>query len=156
MEEARFRRCDLSFARFDRIGLYAASFETCNLRGASFTKADFGKALGRNVVRWAGSFGGCNLELADLAELRLPEGDFNRCSFREADLRDADFEGCDLREADLFQAMTSGLKLARADLRGAEVSGLDLAALGSHAGLKINGDQQYRLLTAMGVDVHAD
>jgi hypothetical protein len=29
-------------------------------------------------------------------------------------------------------------------------------ALGSHAGLKIAADQQYLLLTAIGVDVHAE
>ncbi|HQN51936.1 MAG TPA: pentapeptide repeat-containing protein, partial [Phenylobacterium sp.] len=150
-----FVRCDLSFARFDRAGLYGVSFEACNLRGSSFIKADFAKALGRSIVRTAGSFAGSNLELADLAELRLPGGDFSRCSFREADLANADLEGADLREADLFQASTFGLKLARADLRGAEVSGLDLKALGSIEGLRVTLDQQAALLTAMGVEVSA-
>jgi fluoroquinolone resistance protein len=156
MEEVRFARCNLSFARFDRVAIYNGVFEACNLRGASFVKADFGRAFGRSLVRWAGSFAGSNLELADLAELRLPEGDFSRCLFREADLRDADLEGCDLRGSDLFQALTTGAKLARADLRDAEVSGLDLSRLASVDSMKVTADQQYRLLTALGVDVCPD
>jgi len=156
LEEAKFVRCDLSFAKFDRVGFYGAVFETCNLRGAAFLKADFARAFGRSIVRWAGGFPGSRLELADLAELRLPAGDFTGCSFREADLRDADLEGADLRGTDLFQTLTAGAKLAGADLRGAEVSGLDLSKLGSVEGLKVTFEQQYRLLTALGVDVRAD
>ncbi len=156
MDGVRFARSDLSFSRFDRLSLHGAVFETGNLRGASFVKADFGKAFGRTVVRWTGGFSGSNLELADLAELRLPGGDFSKCSLREADLRDADLEGADLRGADLFQALTTGLKLARADLRGAELSGLDLTKLGSLDAMKVSADQQYVLLSAMGVDVLPD
>ena len=68
---------------------------------------------------------------------------------------DADLEGADLRECDLFQALTAGAKLARTDLRGAEVSGLNLVELGSVAAMKVAADQQYRLLTALGLDVYA-
>lgn len=57
---------------------------------------------------------------------------------------------------DLFQALTAGTKLAGADLREGELSGLDLAALGSVSGMKITTGQQHVLLSAMGVDVHAD
>ncbi len=156
LDEARIRNCDLSFARFERPSAYGLEMEACNLRGAAFLRADFSRAFGRSVVHWAGAMKGCNLELADLSELRLPEGDFNRTSFREAALVDADLEGADLRECDLFQALTAGAKLARADLRGAEVSGLNLAELGSLAGMKVAADQQYRLLTALGLDVYAD
>ena len=41
-------------------------------------------------------------------------------------------------------------------MREGELSGLDLTALGSISGLKITAGQQYPLLSAMGVDVHAD
>lgn len=156
MDEARLRKCDLSFARFERLSLYGVEMEACNLRGGAFLRADFSRAFGRSVVQWSGALKGCNLELADLTQLRLPEGDFNRSSFREAILVDADLEGADLRECDLFQALTVGLKLARADLRGAEVSGLNLAELASLDGMKVAADQQHRLLTAMGLDVYAD
>ena len=54
-----------------------------------------------------------------------------------------------------LEVQIAGLKLAGADLRGGEVSGLDLAKLGSLDGLKVTADQQYALLSAMGVDVHA-
>jgi hypothetical protein len=47
-------------------------------------------------------------------------------------------------------------KLAGADLRGAEVSGLNVLTLATREGLKITADQQYRLLTAIGIDVHAE
>lgn len=156
LDEARLARCDLSFAKLDRSSLYGVEMETCNLRGSTFLRADFGRSFGRNVVKWSGALKGCNLELADLTELRLPEGDLNRCSFREAVLIDADLEGADLRECDFFQALTVGAKLARADLRGAEVSGLKLTELASVDGMKVTADQQYRLLTALGVDVFAD
>ena len=62
----------------------------------------------------------------------------------------------DLRDTDLFGAITSGAKLAGADLRGGELSGLDLTALASRDGLKITADQQYALLSALGIDVTAD
>lgn len=156
LEEARLRRCDLSFAKIERSALYGIEMEACNLRGAAFVKADFGRAFGRNVVKWSGALKGCNLELADLTQARLPDCDLNRSSFREALLIDADLEGADLRECDFFQALTVGAKLARADLRGAEVSGLNLAELATLDGMKVSVDQQYRLLTAMGLDVYAE
>jgi fluoroquinolone resistance protein len=56
----------------------------------------------------------------------------------------------------MFQSLTAGAKLAKADLRGAEVSGLDLTKLASVTDMKVDADQQYRLLTAMGLDVHTD
>ncbi|KQW72976.1 hypothetical protein ASE17_08445 [Phenylobacterium sp. Root77] len=156
LEEARLRKCDLSFARFERSSLWGVEMEACNLRGSAFVRADFSRAFGRNVVQWAGALKGCNLELADLTQFRLPKGDLNRSNLREAVLVDADLEGADLRECDLFQALTVGAKLAGADLRGAEVSGLNLAELATLQGMKITLDQQYRLLSAMGVDVHAE
>lgn len=156
LEEVRLARCDLSFAKVDRSSLYGAELDGCNLRGAAFLKADFGRAFGRSVVRTAAVFRGCNLELADMAELRAPECEFAGSSFREAVLVDADLEGADLRGCDLFQALTAGAKLARADLRGAEVSGLNLLELGSVDGLKVDVDQQYRLLTALGIEVYAE
>ena len=156
MDMARFTRCDLSFGKFDRIEAYGLEFDTCNLRGAVFLKADFGRAFGRTLVRTSGHFKACNLELADLTDLALPEGEFAGSSLREADLTGANLEGADLRSVDLFQALTMGARLARSDLRGAEISGMNLAALGSYADMKVNSDQQHRLLTAMGIDVLPD
>lgn len=156
LDEARFSKCDLSFAKLDRSSAYAIAMSDCNLRGAVFEKVDFARGFGPKVVRWAAAFTGCNLELADLAEGRLPGCDLSKSSFREADLRGADLEGADLTDCDLFQALTEGAKLAGADLRRAEVSGLDVTRLGSMAGLKITPDQQYRLLEAIGVDVQPD
>ncbi len=156
LDEARFLACDLSFADIDRTSLYGAVFEACNLRGARFHRADFTRAFGGKVVRTAGAFIGCNLELADLADAALPGCDLSRSSLREADLTAADLEGCDLTSCDLFQALTTGTKLAGADLREGELSGLDLTALGSVWGMKVTAAQQYQLLSAMGVDVHPD
>ena len=64
-----------------------------------------------------------------------------------------DLSGADLRECDLFQAVLDGAKLDRADLSGAEVSGLNLLRLASFSRLRITADQQYALLSALGVDV---
>jgi fluoroquinolone resistance protein len=156
LDEARFSKCDLSFARFERSSLYGIEMATCNLRGAVFQRADFGRSFGRNVVRSAAVFKACNLELADLSEARLPECELAGSSLREAVLLDADLEGADLRGCDFFQALTGGAKFARADLRAAEVSGLNILELASYDGLKIDADQQYRLLTALGLDVYAE
>jgi fluoroquinolone resistance protein len=94
--------------------------------------------------------------LADLSDAVLKGCDLAGSSLREADLTDADLEGADLSGCDLFQALTGGAKLAGADLRGALVSGLDLTALGSRDGIKITLSQQQDLLSAMGLDIHAD
>jgi fluoroquinolone resistance protein len=108
------------------------------------------------VVRTRATVRRCNFHLAELAEARLPGCDLGGSLFREADLSGADLEGADLQGADLFGAIWTDARLAGADLRGAEVSGLDLGALASRAGLKITLDQQYALLSALGIDVHLD
>jgi fluoroquinolone resistance protein len=156
LERARFVNCDLTLSQFDRSGLHAIEMRDCNLRGARFHRADFSRGFGRNIVRTNASFRDCNLELAEMADIRLPGCDLSHCNLREADLSGADLEGADLRESDLFGTLLAAAKLAGADLRGAEVSGLDLLALASRAGLKVTADQQYRLLTALGVDVHVE
>jgi fluoroquinolone resistance protein len=125
--------------------------ETCNLRGAAFAKVDFGRAFGKKVTKWAGAMKGCNLEFADLSELRMPHCDLNNSRFREAVLFDADLEGADLRGCDFVQALTSGAKLARADMRGADLGGINLIELGSFDGLTVSADQQHQLLTTLGV-----
>jgi len=145
-----------AFADIDRTSAYAVGFETCNLRGARFHRADFSRAFGAKVVRTAASFAGCNLELADLSDAQLSGCDLSGVSFREADLTGANLEGADLTRSDLFQALTAGANLKEADLRGAHVSGLNLAPLAHYEGLKITLDQQQALLTALGLDVHAE
>lgn len=87
------------------------------------------------------------------ADLRLPSCDFSGSRLREANLEAADLSNADLRECDLFKATLDGARLDRADLRGAEISGLDLLRLASFSQLKINANQQYPLLSALGIDV---
>jgi fluoroquinolone resistance protein len=156
LDTARFLRCDLSFARFDRSELHGVTLEDCNLRGAKFDRVDFTRSLGRVRARPSATFRRCNFHLADLTEASLPGCDLAGSQFRETDLSRADLEGADLRDTDLFGALLAEAKLAGADLRGGEVSGLDLLALATRAGLKITLDQQYPLLTAMGIDVHVE
>lgn len=153
MEQAGFRRCDLSFAKFERTDLYGLEMETCNLRGSTFKSVDFARAFGRKIVKWAGALKGCNLELADLAEIRMPGCDLNNSSLREAMLAGSDLEGADLRGCDLAQAITSGAKLARADLRGADIRRLNVTELGSFEGMLVSAEQQHALLAAMGIEV---
>ncbi|MBS0411955.1 MAG: pentapeptide repeat-containing protein, partial [Proteobacteria bacterium] len=156
LDEARFTRCDLTHARFEGADLYAVVMDACNLMGAAFPRASFTRAFGRSVVRAAATLTDCNFELADLSAVRLPACDLSRSRFREADLSRADLEGAQMAVADLFQAIVDEARLAGADLRGAEVSGLDLRRLASYQDLKINPDQQYRLLEALGVDVEPE
>jgi fluoroquinolone resistance protein len=136
--------------------MHGIEMDRCNLMGARLHRVSFARSFGRSVVRVAGSLTDCNLELADLAQARMPGCVLARSRLREADLTQADLEGADLTGADLFQAIVDEARLAGADLRGAEVSGLDLRRLASYDGLKVTADQQYRLLEAMGIDVHPD
>lgn len=153
LDQARFVNCDLTLSLFDRSSLYAVEMRDCNLRGARLGSADFAKAFGRKLVRSAARFHDCNLELADLSGARLAECVLSDCDLREADLSNADLTDADLTRANLFHAILTGAKLGGADLRGAEVSGLDLTVLATREGLKVTADQQYALLTALGIDV---
>lgn len=156
LDEATFKGCDLSFARLDRTSAYGLACEDCNWRGASFVRVDFHRALGRSIVRCEGAFRGCNLELADLAELSLPGGDLSGSSLREAVLARADLAGANLSRCDMILADTYAAKFAGADLRGAQVDGLDLTELESWRAAKITLDQQQALLGAMGLDLYAE
>lgn len=156
IDQVSLKSCDLSFARLDRVSAYGFVAEDCNWRGATFMKVDFHRVLSRSTILCKGVFHRCNLELADLSELSLPGGDLSGSSLREAtlakaNLSDADLSGCDLHLADLFKAKLSG-----ANLRGAQVDGLDLSELESWRGAKIALNQQYALLSAMGLEIHAD
>ena len=156
LDMARFVRCDLSFATFDGCEMHGLTLEDCNLRGAQFKRVDFTRGLGRRRSEASATFRDCNFHLADLTEVALPGCDLAGSRFREADLSGADLEGADLKGCDLFGAITAEARLAGADLRGSALSGLDISALASRAGLQITLDQQYALLTTLGVDVHVD
>jgi uncharacterized protein YjbI with pentapeptide repeats len=71
LRQARFGRCDLSFATFERSDMFAIEMDQCNLRGTRFEKADFSHAYSRKMVRTRAAFRNCNLEPADLTERRL-------------------------------------------------------------------------------------
>lgn len=153
LEQTRFDRCDLSFAKYDRSALFAIELDACNMRGAAFHKADFGRSFGRTLVKTAATMRGCNLEFADLNGVRMPDCDLSGSNFREAVLFDADLEGADLRGCDFVLALTAGAKLARADVRGADLAGLNLRELASLEGMIVSADQQPHLLAAMGLEV---
>lgn len=150
---SKFVRCDLSLCVIERSELHSITMEDCNLRGVRLERVNFSRAYSRKIISTRATFRGCNLELADLADVRLPDGDFSRCRFREADLSGADLTNADLGDADLYQANLMGAKLAGANLRGADISGLDLRELGSFTGLKINPDQALTLLAGAGINV---
>lgn len=156
LSQAQFLRCDLSYSVFERADCYALTLENCAMTAARFLRADFSRAFGKKVVRTSAKITGCRLDLAELAEIRLPGCELARSNFREADLTNADLEDADLRDCDLFQAELAGAKLSGADLRGAEISGLDLGVPAAYAGMKITAKQQFLLLSALGVDVRPD
>jgi fluoroquinolone resistance protein len=156
LDMARLVRCDLSFATFEGCEMHGVTIEDCNLRGARLQRVDFTRSLGRRRSQASATFRRCNFHLADLSESQLPGCDLAGSRFREADLSGANLEGADLRDTDLFGAITVEARLAGADLRGAELSGLDLAALATRVGVKVTLDQQYALMTALGIDVHVE
>ncbi len=156
LRRARFVNCDLSFCEIERSDMFSVEMDRCNLRGARFHRVDFSQAFSRKVVVTRAGFRACNLELADLSDVRAAECEFVESRFREADLTGADLTGAILRGCDLFQADLTGAKLAGADLRGAEISGLNLLTLGSFGGMKINQNQQHNLLLGLGVDVYPE
>ena len=65
-------------------------------------------------------------------------------------------EGADLRRCDLTQTMVAGAKFARADVRGAELGGLNVKELATIEGMMVSADQQYGLLSALGLDLYAE
>ena len=156
LDQARFRRCELSFAKIDRSTLFGVEFDACNMRGAEFHKADFSRTFGRKLVKTAATLRGCNLEFADLNGVRMPDCELSNSNFREAVLFDSDLEGADLRGSDLVLALTAGAKFARADLRGADVADLNLRELATLEGMIVSAGQQPHLLAAMGLDVYPD
>lgn len=156
LDQTRFRRCDLSFAKIDRSTLFGIEFDACNMRGAELHKADFSRAFGRKLVKTAAAFRGCNLEFADLNGVRMPDCELSNSNLREAVLFDSDLEGADLRGSDLVLALTAGAKFARADLRGADVADLNLRELATLDGMIVSAGQQPHLLAAMGLDVYPD
>jgi len=93
------------------------------------------------------------MDLADLAETKLPTCSLAGSRLREADLSSADLTDADLTNCDLFQASLHGATLTGADLTGAEVSGLNLLTLADFKGVRVTDEQVFRLLVAMGVDV---
>jgi fluoroquinolone resistance protein len=153
LRDVRWLQCDLSLAVFDRCDLFSVELDRCNLLGARFTKVDFSHAYSRKVITTRARFRGCNLGLAEMAELRLASCDLSGSRFREANLAGTDLSGADLRDCDLFQAVLDGARLDRADLTGAEISGLNLLRLAGFARMKINADQQYALLAALEIEV---
>jgi fluoroquinolone resistance protein len=153
LQRAMFAACDLRLAVFERTELFAVEMRDCNLTGARFSKVDFSRALSRKQIETRASFHACKMDFADLSASRLPACSFAGSRLREADLSGADLTDADLRDCDLFQAILDGAKLGGADLTGADVSGLNLTMLAEFAGLKINDEQMFRLLDAMGVSV---
>jgi fluoroquinolone resistance protein len=156
LDEARFTDCDLSFATFERTDLHGLEAAGCTLRGARFVKVDFSRLVGRKIVKWAGTFRDCNLELADLGAIRMPGCAIVDSRLREAILVGADFEGADLAGCDLSGAVTAGATFTRADLRRADLTGLDPMAWAGRRGAKISADHAWRLLAAMGLEIHPD
>jgi fluoroquinolone resistance protein len=153
LQRAEFKACNLSLAVFDRTELFGIEMHDCNLAGAKFTKVDFSRALGRKQIETHARFAACKMDFVNLSESKLPGCSLAGSRLREADLSGADLTDAELTDCDLFQCILDGAKLAGADLTDAEVSGLNLTMLAGFAGLKINDDQMYRLLDAMGVRV---
>jgi len=154
LQRAVFAGCALSLAQFDRTEMFGVEMQECNLTGAKFMKADFSRALSRKKTETRASFANCKMDFADLSDVKLPGCSLVGSRLREADLSNADLTDADLTDCDLFQAVLDGARLSGAQLHGAEVSGLNLTRLADFAGLQISEDQMFRLLDAMGVEVH--
>jgi fluoroquinolone resistance protein len=153
LQRVRFSGCDLALATFERTEMFAVEMHECNLTGARFNKVDFSRALSRKQIETRASFHNCKMDLADLAETKLPSCSLAGSRLHEADLSSADLTGADLTNCDLFQANFYGAILRGADLTGAEISGLNLLTLADFKGVRVTDEQVFLLLDAMGVDV---
>jgi fluoroquinolone resistance protein len=156
LREVRLLRCDLSFCRFDRCKLFAIELDRCNLLGAHFSAVDFSHSFGRKMTQTKAAIRRCNLDVTNLAGIRLSQCDLSGSSFREADLTDADLTGANLQECDLAECDLNRAQLADADIRRAKIGGLNILRLGSVKGLKVSADQQWLLLAGLGIEVHPD
>ena len=72
LQRVRFSGCDLALATFERTEMFALEMQECNLTGTRFNKVDFSRALGRKQIETRASFHHCKMDLADLAETKLP------------------------------------------------------------------------------------
>ena len=120
----RMRSC---VASFESTEMFAVEMHECNLTGARFNKVDFSRALSRKQIETRASFHHCKMDLADLAETKLPRCSLSGSRLREADLSSADLTDADLTDGDPFQTNLYSATLTGADLTGAEVSGSEPA-----------------------------
>jgi fluoroquinolone resistance protein len=156
LREARLLRCDLSFCLIDRCKLFAIEMDRCNLLGARFNLVDFSQSFSRKLIQTRAAFHRCNLDVTNLAAIRLPQCDLSASSMREADLTGADLTGANLQECDLQECDLTSANLADADIRRAKIAGLNILSLASVKGLKVSAEQQWLLLAGMGIEVHPD
>ncbi|GBR74683.1 hypothetical protein AA700_0321 [Acidiphilium acidophilum DSM 700] len=156
LRNARFRRCDLAFAVFERSDLHAIEMHGCTLRGARFHQVDSSHAFARKTIVTRAVFNDCNFEFALLADAKLPLCDLARCRFREADLGGVDFTHAILTACDFTEALTPGLALAGADLRGSDLGAINLLTLASFARMKITQSQGDTLLRTLRIELHPE
>jgi fluoroquinolone resistance protein len=156
LRETRLLRCDLSFCLIDRCKLFAIEMDRCNLLGARFNNVDFSQSFSRKLMQTRAAFRRCNLDVTNLAAIRLPQCDLSGSSLREADLTGADLTGANLQACDLQECDLTSANLTDADLRRARIAGLNILTLASVQGLKVSAEQQWLLLAGMGIEVHPD
>jgi len=141
-EDAAFRDCRFTDVGFSNTRLPGARFAGCRFLRCRFSHAELREASFEDCVfvDRGEAPTGCGFAFSDLQAVRFLRCDLSFAAFERSDLFSIDME-------------LDGAKLDRADLSGAEVSGLNLLRLASFSRLRITADQQYALLSALGVDV---
>ena len=89
--------------------------DRCNLLGARFNLVDFSQSFSRKLIQTRATFRRCNLDVTNLAAIRLPQCDLSGSSLREADLTGADLTGANLQQCDLQECDLTRANLADAD-----------------------------------------
>jgi fluoroquinolone resistance protein len=158
-EDQDWAELDLAGTRFENCRFLRCGFARSDLREATFKNCGFADAEGQRGANFAfarldeATFDNCNLaharfEGADLSAVR-----FNDCRLLGARFARARFHRAFGRKVVRTLVSFVDCNLELADLRGADLSGFDLRRLADWTDLKINADQQFALLDALGVDV---
>lgn len=116
-EECVFRDCNFSNANVSNVAFREVKFIGCKLVGVVFAEC--------HPFLLAMQFDQCDLSMADLHALALPNTLFRKCLLRESDFTRADVHGAQFVECDMARAIFDATNLEKADFRTAVNYALD-------------------------------
>ncbi len=145
LADARFERCDLSGAIWEKAYLRRIEVIDCRLTGWQALDARIYDLLLKE----------CTGQYVSFASGIFKGARFERCVLRDASFLDADLTGAVFLDCDLTNVDMEGAKLIGADLRGSTITGMRIG-LREIQGVVVDLTQAARLLQGLGARVVLD